>query len=424
MTTVMADPERRHVPRAGSGLYNWTVRADSVGGPLDPGVLRAFRTGVALQLGLSAVLAAVLPTALFYVAEGALVLAVLFWPGAHERLGRSYLPAVLTLAAGLAIVARQTALTERPLGPDLVAVALLVPTLVAAMQYGARGVNAMVLGTAVADSLLSLARLHGRLDGGGMGTVLAPIFLRTAIFAMGGYIGVYLHAVGRERRKALLRQNAQLARHAATVEQLATASERNRLARELHDTLAHALSGLAVQLEAARSVWDTDPGDARVLLDRSLAMARTGLTEARRALHALRASPLDDLGLPLALRQIAESAAARTGAALTVRTPNPGVRFQPEIEQSVYRVAQEALENVARHADARRISVALEQNGTHLRLTVSDDGRGFDPAAAGADGGLGVKGMRERAEMLGGSVEITSRPGGPTTLHLVLPSSP
>jgi signal transduction histidine kinase len=420
----MADRDRGHVPQAGSGLYNWTVRADSVGGPLDPVVLRAFRTGVALQLGMSAVLAAVRPTALFYVPEGALVLAVLFWPGSRERLGRGYLPAVLTLAAGLAIVARQTALTERPLGPDLVAVALLVPTLVAAMQYGSRGVNAIVLGTAVVDSLLSLARLHGRLDGGGIGTVLTPIFLRTAMFAMGGYVGVYLHAVGRERRKALLRQNAQLARHAATVEQLATASERNRLARELHDTLAHTLSGLAVQLEAARSVWDTDPGDARALLDRSLAMARTGLTEARRALHALRASPLDDLRLPLALRQMAESAAARTGAALTVRTPNPGIRFQPEIEQSVYRVAQEALENVARHADARRISVALEQNGTHLQLTVSDDGRGFDPAAAGADGGLGVKGMRERAEMLGGSIEITSRPGGPTTLHLILPSSP
>lgn len=420
----MADPDRGHVPQAGSRLYNGTVRADSVGGPLDPVVLRAVRTGVALQLGLSAVLTAVRPTALFYVPEGALVLAVLFWPGLPERLGRGYLPAVLTLAAGLAIVARQTALTERSLGPDLVAVALLVPTLVAAMQYGFRGVNAIVLGTAVVDSLLSLARFHGWLDGGGIGTVLTPIVLRTAMFAMGGYVGVYLHAVGRERRKALLHQNAQLARHAATVEQLATASERNRLARELHDTLAHTLSGLAVQLEAARSVWDTDPGDARASLDRSLAMARTGLTEARRALHALRASPLDDLGLPLALRQMAESAAARTGAALTVRTPNPGIRFQPEIEQSVYRVAQEALENVARHADARRISVVLEQNGTHLRLTVSDDGRGFDPAAAGADGGLGVKGMRERAEMLGGSVEITSRPGGPTTLHLVLPSSP
>jgi signal transduction histidine kinase len=382
--------------------------------------------GIALQLGVLIVLATVRPVVLVYLPEGVLVLAFLTWPGLPGRLGRGYLPAALTLAAGLSIVTRQVALIGQPTAPELIMApgfltTLLVPTVVAAQQYGARGVNAVVLGTAAADGAVSLARLTGRADWPETAAVLAQILVRTGVLAVGGYVGVYLATVGRERRRALLQQNAQLARHAATVEQLATAAERNRLARELHDTLAHTLSGLVIQLEAVRSVWDTDPAGARTLLDRALATTRTGLTDARRALHDLRASPLEELGLPLAIRQIAESVAARTGAALTVRTLDAGVRFQPEIEQSVYRVAQEALENVALHADAKSVTVALERAGSRLRLTVTDDGRGFDPAALNGDGRLGITGMRERAEMLGGVVAITSARGGPTSVQLVLP---
>ncbi len=392
----------------------------------DSVVLRTFRTGIGLQLGMLLVLAVARPTVLFYVPEGLLVLVFLLWPGLPQRLGRRYVPTALTLAVGLSIVVHQVTPPAQFLGPELIAapgfiVAVLVPTVVAAQQYGARGVNAIVLGTALVDSLWYLARPGGRLGGPGIGSVLTLVFLRTGLLAMGGYIAVYLHAAGQERRRALLRQNEQLARHAATVEQLATAAERNRLARELHDTLAHTLSALAIQLEAVRSVWDTDPRVARGLLDRALMTTRTGVADARRALHDLRASPLDELGLPLALRRLAESVAARTGAAMTVRTIEPGPRFQPEIEQSVYRVAQEALENVARHADAKSITVALERVGANLRLTVVDDGRGFDPAALDGGNHLGVRGMHERAEMLGGSVEIRSRLGGPTSLNLILP---
>jgi len=169
-----------------------------------------------------------------------------------------------------------------------------------------------------------------------------------------------------------------------------------------------------------RAVWDAESGDARALLDQALATTRTGLTEARRALHDLRASPLDDRGLPLALRHLAESVAERTGAALTARTPDPAARLSPEVEQSIYRVAQEALENIARHAGARHITLALDVEPPHLVLTVSDDGRGFDPDHAAPDG-FGLKGIRERAEMLGGRVEIASREGGPTKVRLEVP---
>src|SRR4029078_5838718 len=107
--------------------------------------------------------------------------------------------------------------------------------------------------------------------------------------------------------------NAKLVDYASTNEQLAVTRERNRVARDMHDTLAHTLSAVSVQLEAADSVWDSQPQQAHELLQKSLASARAGLGETRRAVRALRASPLDDLGLGLALRDLAESTADRAG---------------------------------------------------------------------------------------------------------------
>ncbi len=404
--------------------------------------MRVFRVATGLRLVILLFLAGVLAaaprplprTALFNLGEAVLLLVFLLWPGLPRRLGRAYLPVALVIASVLPILARQVGLAPPPgmppgprgpaipiliiLSPELL-MALLVPTVIAAWQYDVRPVLTLVLGTALLDTGVLLAQLSVP----DVEIVVALVLLlRTGVLLMVGYAVVYMVGIQRERRDALVRENTQLARQAAIVEQLAVTAERNRLARELHDTLAHTLSGLAVQLEALRSLWDTDRRGARAMLDQALGSTRSGLTEARRALHDLRASPLADLGLPLALRHLAESVAARTGATLKVRTPDPGTRFPPELEQSVYRVAQEALENVARHADARHIMVALTRENAHLLLTIDDDGRGFDQALDSGDG-LGLQGMRERAEMLGGTVEITSQPGGPTTLRLHLPLS-
>jgi signal transduction histidine kinase len=211
-----------------------------------------------------------------------------------------------------------------------------------------------------------------------------------------------------------------LAHYSATLEQLAISRERNRLARELHDTLAHTLSSLAVQLEAVRSLWERDPAGARALLDTSLAATRGGLGEARRALQALRAAPLEDLGLPLALRRLAEAAAERAGIALDLRLPERDPELPPDVEQCVYRVAQEALENVVRHAQASQVAVHLEQDGRQVTLLVRDDGQGFDSAQLNGDQRFGLQGMHERARLVGGQLELTSRPGGCTTLRLVV----
>ena len=224
----------------------------------------------------------------------------------------------------------------------------------------------------------------------------------------------------REHRAALAEANRKLAQYAAATEQLAASQERNRLARELHDTLAHSLSGVTVQLEAVQALWDVNAMAARKMLDQALQITRSGLTEARRALQSLRASPLEDLGLALAVSDLAESVAARANLQLELDVQDHLENISPAAEQCVYRVAQEVLTNVARHADARSLRVVLGRENGALTLKVADDGRGFDPAAVNGTH-YGLKGnLRERAEMAGGTLEVDSSPLKGTTVKLVI----
>lgn len=223
----------------------------------------------------------------------------------------------------------------------------------------------------------------------------------------------------RDQQAALHAANLQLARHASTLETLTVSRERNRLARELHDTLAHTLSGLAVQLETTKAYWDAQPATAYELLTHALSTTRSGLDETRRALKALRASPLEDLGLRLALRQLAEAAAERGRLKLALDLPDQFPQLTPEAEQGLYRVAQEALENVVRHAAARTLTMRLTLQAAELTLLIEDDGRGF-PAAGAEPGHFGLAGMRERAELTGGHLTVDSRPGHGTRVAFKL----
>jgi signal transduction histidine kinase len=164
----------------------------------------------------------------------------------------------------------------------------------------------------------------------------------------------------REQQQSLEAANIRLTHYASTLEHLATSRERNRLALELHDTLAHTLSGLSVQLETAKAYWDVDQQMVRSILDKSLAAAHTGLEETRRALKSLRASPLDDLGLALAMRSMVEDAAKRANLKLEMPEIIMMPALSPDVEQCIYRIAQEAVTNVVKHASARKLTVRLE----------------------------------------------------------------
>ncbi len=209
-----------------------------------------------------------------------------------------------------------------------------------------------------------------------------------------------------ERAELLL---AELEQTRAAQAQAATLAERQRLAREMHDVLAHSLSGLVLNLEGARLLTDQGAAGAQVsdAIDRAQRLAKTGLEEARRAIGMLHG---DALPGPHRLADLAAGFAADTGVACQVSVTGDERDLGTDGRLTFYRVAQEALTNVGKHADADRVEIRLAYEPTGTRLTIEDFGsRGVLPAA-GDGTGYGLTGMRERAELLGGT--LTARPTG------------
>jgi signal transduction histidine kinase len=225
--------------------------------------------------------------------------------------------------------------------------------------------------------------------------------------------------VQHEQRQRLTDANESLAQHAATLEQLTISRERNRFARELHDVLAHTLSGVAVELEGLRATMQRDSEQATVMLNHSLQAIREGLTETRRALQELRAKPLEDLGLGLAVQTLAESYASRSDFQLELDIDHNLRNYPPEVQQSVYRIAQEALANVADHAQAQTAQVILKEERDQLKLIVRDDGCGFDPDGSENQNHYGLVGIHERAEMIGARLSVQSEAGKGTQVSLL-----
>jgi signal transduction histidine kinase len=224
-----------------------------------------------------------------------------------------------------------------------------------------------------------------------------------------------------ERARAdVERLAAELRAYASQAEELATARERNRLAREIHDTLGHYLTAINVQIEAARTVLDADRPRALDALDKTQMLVRDGLSEVRRSVAALRAPPIESRPLPEAVARLVEEArAAGIATELEVAgTPRP---LAPQATLTLYRAAQEALTNVRRHARASRADVLLEYAERAVHLVIRDDGVG-NAVPNAARTGFGLLGVRERAELLGGSVSVRTAPGQGFALEVTVPA--
>jgi signal transduction histidine kinase len=191
--------------------------------------------------------------------------------------------------------------------------------------------------------------------------------------------------------------------------------ERKRLARELHDETGQALTSILLGLRSL----DEGPATARV---RELVVST--LQDVRRLAVELRPKALDDFGLVPALERLLETFHEQSGTAVELEARIGTERLPPEVETALYRIVQEALTNVVKHAGARHVSVTLTLKTTSVVTVVEDDGEGFAPdeVAATNDGGLGIVGMRERVSLLGGRLEIESAPGAGTTLVVEVPT--
>jgi signal transduction histidine kinase len=241
----------------------------------------------------------------------------------------------------------------------------------------------------------------------GTGIVFVVVFTRVA-------------ASEREVRTELAKANQQLRDHAAQVEELATIKERNRLAREIHDTLGHYLTVVNVQIGAARAILAQDEPRALDHLAKAQTLTQEGLAEVRRSVAALRASPTESRPLTEALAKLVEQWQA---AGMNARLDVAGMvrSLTPQAELTIYRAAQEALTNAGKHAKATRVGITLgygdDGDDDSVRLRVEDDGVG----SADSQGGFGLLGVRERVQLLSGEMHVRTEIGGGFALEVELP---
>jgi signal transduction histidine kinase len=258
---------------------------------------------------------------------------------------------------------------------------------------------------------------------GSWGALVGIAFFMTTWIGIAVFISVLFHE--RYQRECLIgelrKAKDDLERYTLQAEELAALRERARLAREMHDSLGHALVVVNVKLEAAQRLYavNAQRGDAELEATRML--VRQTMAELRRSLANLRSALRDHHDLPAALQRMANEIRARTSIDVSCIAPPELPEIPPETAETLWRVAREALTNVERHAAAASADLSLERSNGSLILRVADDGSGIAAADLARSGHYGITGMRERVAALGGTLHIAARPGGGTLVEAVVP---
>ncbi len=199
-------------------------------------------------------------------------------------------------------------------------------------------------------------------------------------------------------------------------------SERQRLSRQMHDGPAQALSNFILQTEIAMRLLDVDATQAKEELNSLKASAMSTFQKVRNFIFELRPMMLDDLGLAPTVKKYTEAFREQTGLEVNLTITGTERRFEPYIEVMVFRAFQELLGNVARHSQASTVKAHLDLGNDNIRISVDDNGKGFDPEILKESSNLGLKLIRERAEMLGGSFEIDSKTGSGARIAFAVPA--
>ncbi len=220
----------------------------------------------------------------------------------------------------------------------------------------------------------------------------------------------------------LLSITIERARHFARSAQIGAAEERNRLAREIHDTLAQNLAAITLQMETADALFEAGADKEKVWMAvrKALALSRSGLQEARRSVLDLRAVPLEGRSLAEAISMLIQEFADRTGVSTQVELAGTNKPLPPRVEIGIYRITQEALANIEQHASAERVELVLLATTDALKLTIDDNGRGFRPNHI-PSGHYGLIGINERVHLMGGKLDLLSSPDEGTRLQISIP---
>ena len=317
---------------------------------------------------------------------------------------------VVTVAAAVWILVMFSAKAQPPVEPWL---AMLVAMFALASRVDGRR---LWVAASIAGGLFLAGEIRGELTGQGTGNVLPAVVFYVLIFVLGRMV----HA---HRRRASGQQDRaeRLERERAALAARAVAAERSRIARELHDVIAHSLSVIVVQAAAERRVLGPGRDSTEETLESIEQAGRQAMTELRRLLGLLRKS---DGELSLApqpgLGELGDLVAEvrEAGVEVDVRTDGDLAVLPRGLDLTAYRIVQECLTNVLKHAGARRVEISLRCPGRCLDIEVADDGTS---AGAPSPGGFGLVGMRERVSVYGGTVQAGYREGGGFRVHARLP---
>ena len=213
-------------------------------------------------------------------------------------------------------------------------------------------------------------------------------------------------------------------RYRSQIRAAALQEERHRLARDLHDSVKQQIFAIQTATATAQTRFESDPAGTRAALDQVRGAARDAMAEMEAMLDQLRAAPLETVGLVESVRRQAEALGVRSGAAVDFQVAGGvgGLNLAPGAQEALFRVAQEALANVGRHARAAHVTVGISGDPHFLRLSIEDDGQGFDPARA--ERGMGLANMRSRCHEFGGTLEVTSAAGRGTRIAAAVPLLP
>lgn len=222
----------------------------------------------------------------------------------------------------------------------------------------------------------------------------------------------------RKTQQQLFQAHEQLRQYALQVEDLAAVQERNRIAREIHDSLGHALTNLNIQLQTVAKLWQHDRAEAQSFLEHAQRLGKLAMQEVRQSVNALRVDAQDELDLQQAIASLAEDFRQSTGITISqyiqIETVVP-----PKVVKTLYRVVQEALTNICKYAQATQVDLNLHAMASGVQLAIADDGQGFQPEVNA--NGFGLRGMRERITALNGEFHLDAGPGSGCRIRVNLP---
>lgn len=318
---------------------------------------------------------------------------------------------------GLFLVATYAALVA--ISPDFLVLQLLIyPQVVFSLALRWSIAGGFAIGAISAAVVIAGA-------GGDVGAALPGVATSLTAAAVIVALAVWIRETITQslQRQGLIEQLIAARRDLAAAERAAgVAEERARLAREIHDTLAQAFASVVTHLEAADASLPADAERPRRHVRAAEEVARSSLAEVRTLVWALRPEAISSVGLPAAIERAATAGSGPAGPVIDFAVSGEARALHMDVEVTLLRAAQEAIANARRHAAASHITVTLTYYPDEVSLDVADDGGGFDPAGAAKSGGLGLIGMRERAEALGGRLAIESAPGEGTVVAVTLPT--